>query len=85
MVFAICMDLDCGFEDETFVLYTESETIYRSLSKPEHQKLISDSFAGIGIGENEYAVRLRGKKSENFDKGMAQLKEDFKGVKIEIK
>ncbi len=85
VVFAICMDLDYGFEDETFVLYTESETIYRSLSKPEHQKLISESFVGMGISENEYAVRLRGKKSDDFDKSIAQLKNDFEGVKIEIK
>ena len=85
VVFAICMDLDYAYEGDTFVLYTESETIFRSLSKTEHAALIKDSFAGIGIAESGFAVRLRGKQSDNFNKSVEELKATFDGVKIEIK
>ncbi|MBQ8322705.1 MAG: DNA polymerase III subunit gamma/tau [Clostridia bacterium] len=85
VVFAICMDLDYAYEGDTFVLYTESETIYRSLSKPEHYALIRDSFAGVGISESGFAVRLKGKQSDDFNKRVEELKETFGGVKIEIK
>ena len=85
VVFAICMDLDFAYEGDTFVLYTESDTIYRSLSKPEHIELIKSSFAGIGIAENGFEIRLRGKQSDNFNKSVEELKTTFDGVKIEIK
>ena len=85
VVFAICMDLDYAYEGDTFVLYTESETIFRSLSKTEHAALIKDSFAGIGIAESGFAIRLRGKQSDNFNKSVEELKATFDGVKIEIK
>ena len=85
VVFALCMDLDYAYEGETFVLYTESETIYRSLSKPEHTALIRDSFAGVGIPESGFLVKLRGKQSDDFNKSVEELKETFGGVKIEIK
>ncbi len=85
VVFALCMDLDYAYEGETFVLYTESETIYRSLSKPEHTALIRDSFAGVGISESGFLVKLRGKQSDDFNKSVEELKETFGGVKIEIK
>ena len=32
-----------------------------------------------------YAVRLRGKQSDSFQKNLDQLKETFSGVKIEVK
>ncbi len=85
VVFALCMDLDYAYEGDTFVLYTESETIYRSLSKPEHTALIRDSFAGVGIPESGFLIKLRGKQSDDFNKSVEELKETFGGVKIEIK
>lgn len=85
VVFAICMDLEYGYDGDTFVLYTESETIYRSLSKPEHYALIKASFEGIGIAETGFAVRLRGKQSDNFNKDLERIKNTFDGVKIDVK
>ncbi len=85
VVFAICMDLDYAYEDGVFILYTNSETIFRSLQKSEHYELIKSSFEGIGILEDGFAVRLKGKPTDDFNKGLETLKEDFDGVKIEIK
>lgn len=85
VVFTICMDLDSAYEGDTFVLYTESDTIYRSLTKPEHAALLKEAFAGIGISEDGYEVKQRGKQSDDFNKSLDEIKETFSGVKIEIK
>ena len=67
------------------MLLTTSDTIYRSLSKAEHAELISKAFAEIGLQVGEYEIRLKGKESDGFNKGVAEIKETFGGVKIEIK
>ena len=85
VVFTICMDLDSAYAGDTFVLYTESDTIYRSLTKPEHAALLKEAFAGIGISEDGYEVKQRGKQSDDFNKSLDEIKETFSGVKIEIK
>ena len=85
VVFAICMDLDYAYEDGVFTLYTDSDTIYRSLSKPEHYGLIRDSFAGIGIDESGFAVKLRGKAGNTVNDDVETIKETFRGTKMDIK
>ena len=85
VLFAICMDLDYAYEGDTFTFYTESETIYNSLLKAEHYPIIKASFEGIGIGENGFAVKLRGKAADTFNKDLETLKETFSGVKIDVK
>ncbi len=85
VLFALCMDLDYAYEDGVFVLYTQSETIYRSLCKGEHQELIKAAFAAIGVAEDGFAVRLKGKQSDEFNKGIDELRQTFDGVKIDIK
>ena len=85
VVFAMCMDLEYAIEDGVFTLYTQSDTIYRSLCKPEHQALLKEAFLAIGLHEGGYAVQLRGKKSDEVEKGINALKETFGGVKMDIK
>ena len=85
VVFAMCMDLESAYEGDVFVLYTDSPTIYNSLSKPEHTALIAQSFEGVGIAEGQYAVRLRGKQVDDFQKGVDEIKQTFSGVKIDVK
>ena len=79
------MDLDGVYEDGTFVLYTTSDTIFRSLTKPEHASLIAQAFGELGFGGGEYDIRLRGKQSDDFQKSLNAIKETFEGVKVEIK
>ena len=83
VLFTICMDLDSAYEEGAFVLYTESETIYRSLTKEEHYALIRQALETIGI--SEFFVRLRGKKGDEFNKSLNELKEKFPDVKIDVK
>ena len=85
VLFTICMDLDSGYDGDVFVLSTQSDTIFRSLTKDEHFALISSAFAEIGIGQGSFDVRLKGKSSDEFQKSLNELKEVFQGVKIDVK
>jgi DNA polymerase III gamma/tau subunit len=85
VLLTLCMDLDGVYEDGIFVLYTTSDTIYRSLQKPEHMDLIAQTFEAIGIVNGGFAVRLKGKQGDTFQKDLEEIKETFSGVKIEIK
>ncbi|MBQ8295976.1 MAG: DNA polymerase III subunit gamma/tau [Clostridia bacterium] len=85
VLLTLCMDLDSEYEEDGFILYTSSDTIYRSLTKPDHAALIEQAFAVIGIDASGYAVRLRGKQSDNFNKSLNELKETFGGVNIDVK
>ena len=85
VLLTLCMDLDSEYDGDIFALYTTSDTIYRSLSKPEHADLIAKAFAEIGMGVGAYEIRLKGKSSDGFNKGLEELKETFGGVKIDLK
>ncbi|MBQ9728639.1 MAG: DNA polymerase III subunit gamma/tau [Clostridia bacterium] len=85
VLFTICMDLDNGYDGDVFVLSTQSDTIFRSLTKEEHYSMIAEAFRGIGIAEGGFDVRLKGKKTDEFNQSLNELKQTFQGVKIEIK
>ena len=84
VLLTLCMDLDSAYEDDTFVLYTQSETIFRSLKKEEHFALIAQACEEIGLG-NAFDVRLKGKKTDEFQKKVDAVRETFGGVKIDVK
>ena len=83
VLFTLCMDLDSVYENDKFVLYTESETIYSSLTKEDHRALVEQAFAAIGL--TDFEIRLRGKKGDDFNRSLSELKEKFSDVKIDIK
>jgi hypothetical protein len=85
VLITICMDLDAAFEDGVFVLSTQSETAFRSLTREDHFGLIVQAFAAIGMAEGSFDIRLRGKKSDAFNKSVDEIKATFGGVKVEIK
>ena len=85
VLFTICMDLDSAYEDGKFVLYTESDTIYRSLTKPEHYAILQETFVAIGLEEGQFEIKRKGKQTDEFEKGVYEIKATFGGVKIEIK
>ena len=84
VLFTICMDLDYAYEDGVFVLYTTSDTMFRSLKKEEHHALVTQAFAAIGIAENAFDVRLKGKQSDEVQKNLEELKATFPKTKIEV-
>ena len=85
VLITICMDLDGVFEDGLFVLYTQSETAYRSLTREDHYALIAQAFAAIGMAEGSFEIRLRGKKSDTFNKAVEEVKATFNGVKVDVR
>jgi hypothetical protein len=85
VLLTLCMDLDGEYDGDVFALYTTSDTIYRSLTKPEHYALIGQAFAEMGLAEGQFAIRLRGKQSDNFQKTVNEIKATFEGVPVEIK
>ncbi len=81
----LCMDLDGVYEGDLFVLYSDSDTVFRSLKKEEHFALITQAFAAIGVAANGFDVRLKGKTTDDFSRLVSEVKETFGGVKVEIK
>ena len=81
----MCMDLDYAYEDGLFVLYTQIDTIYRSLKKEDHFALLSQAFESIGISADGFDVRLKGRASDAFQKSVDEIKETFGGVKVDVK
>ncbi len=84
MLIALCVDLDCGYDGDTFVLYTDLDTAYRLLKKEENYALLAQAFAAIGISEGGFDVRKKEKGGDSFQKKIDQVKQTFDGVKIEI-
>ena len=41
--------------------------------------------AAIGMAEGSFEIRLRGKKSDAFNKSVDEIKATFGGVKVEVK
>ena len=85
VLIALCMDLDSGYDGDVFVLYTESDTVYRSLKKAEHFTLLEQAVEAIGIESSRFDVRLKGKKTDAFQEGVKEIQNTFNGVKIDIK
>ena len=77
--------LDGVFEDGVFVLYTQSETAFRSLTREDHYALIAQAFAAIGMSEGSFEIRLRGKKADVFNKAVDEIKATFNGVKVDVR
>ena len=59
VLFAMCMDLDCEYEDGVLTLITNSDTIYRSLKREEHYKLLEEAFALVGVDKDGFAALTR--------------------------
>ena len=85
VLFTLCMDLESTYDGDTFVMYTESDTVFRSLTKEEHFALLAEAFLQIGLGKGEFDVRLKEKASDTFNKSVNEIRETFQGVPIEIK
>ena len=85
VIYTLCMDLECFYENELFVLETESERIFLSLKKDEHYALLKNAFSAIGVDESGFELRMKGKKSDDFNKSVEEIKQTFRGVKVEIR
>ncbi len=84
MLLALCVDLDGSYDGDVFVLSTDLETAFRLLKKEENFTLLAQAFAAIGISEDGFDVRLKGKSGDDFQKKVDEIKQTFSGVKIEM-
>ncbi len=85
VLFTMCMDAEPSYDDGVLVLATDSETMFNSMSKPEHFALIAQAFEAIGVGAGQFDIRLKGKQTDTFTKSFNELKESFPSTNIEIK
>lgn len=84
VLFTMCSDLEAVYEGETLVLYTDIETVYKSLSREEHRSVMAEVFAQIGV--SDFVVRYKGAPRPESNKGgVGQLKRDFSNYPIEVK
>lgn len=82
VLFTMCADLSASFEDGTFVLVTESETVCRALNKENHRATMAEVLAQLGV--TAFEVRLRSAPRATKE-GLEELKRNFSDYHIEIK
>ena len=83
VLFTMCSELESVFEGDTMVLSTTSETIFKSLNRPEHSTALKEALSAIGV--TLFDIRLQGKKGDDFSAKLNRLKEDFSDTPIELK
>ena len=83
VLFTMCSDLEAVYEGGTLALYTESETVYRSLLREEHREIMAGAFSLVGVAD--FCVKLKGAVKRDEKAGLEQIKRDFSDYPIEIK
>lgn len=81
VLFVMCQDLRTRFDGDTFVLITESDVVYKSLTRSEHTAAIKTALDSIGI--TDFKIE-NGKKKEE-ESLLNKVKSDFGDVNIETK
>ena len=84
VLFTMCMDLEAKFEGEKLVLFTASDIIFKSLSKPEHRATMGDILNQLGVSEFEVRSKT-GSQSGGGKQAIDELKENFKDYPIEFR
>ena len=85
VLFTICTDLDYFYEEGVFVLVTEIDSVYRSLMRPEHYEILRQTFDLLGIAQDGFSIRKKGKQLDDTNKEIEEIKQKFGGVKIDVK
>lgn len=83
VLFTLCMDVGNFFEGDKMVLTTDSEAVYKGLTKADNASFLADTLLELGVGSHE--VRLKKKGESDYDKAVRELKSNFDGIDIEIR
>ena len=62
VLFTMCQDLETAFEGDTFILTTDSDTIYRRLNSEDNYKNVQAALAAIGI--RSFEIRRKGERKD---------------------
>ncbi len=83
VLFTLCMDLESAFEGDTLILYTDTEAVFKALNREENSRFIRDALAELGVFSHE--VKFKPKGESKWESAERRLKENFKGIDIDIK
>lgn len=83
VLFTLCMDLDSSFEGDKLILTTDSEAVFKGLTRTDNAGFISETLLELGVTAHE--VRLKEKGVSEYDKAVEELKNNFNGIDVEIK
>lgn len=83
VLFTLCMDLGNFFEGNKMVFTTESEAVYKGLTRTDNANFLSETLLELGVSDHE--VRLVQKGESKIEKAVKELKKNFDGIDIEIK
>lgn len=83
VLFTLCMDLGNFFEGDKFILTTDSEAVYKGLTRADNADFIAETLAEFGV--NQHEVRLVQKGESPYERALGELKRNFDGIDIEIK
>lgn len=82
VLFVMCQDLRSDYRGDTFVLYTDSEVVYKSLKRDAHAEAIKVALESIGI--TDYSIEFKG-GGDAKESLTDRIKADFGDVTIEEK
>lgn len=83
VLFSLCMDLEHKFEGGKLLLITDNEAVPKGLNKPDNAKFIAEVLFELGV--TDYEVRYEPREETDYERAVKELKENFKGIDIEIK
>lgn len=83
VLFTLCMDLESAFEGDTLILYTDTEAVFKALNREENARFIREALAELGVFSHE--VKLKPKGESKWESAERRLRENFKGIDIDIK
>ncbi len=83
VLFTLCMDLSNFFQGDKLILETDSEAVYKALSRAENAAFVSGVLQEFGV--TEYELRMKKKPESGFEKAFNELKRNFDGIDIETK
>lgn len=83
VLFTICMDMESGFDGDTFVLYTTKETLLNTLKRETNFPVVQNALNKIGV--TNFDLRLKSKEKDDTNKALDEIKEKFAGANITVK
>ena len=83
VLFTLCMDLSNFFQGDKLILETDSEAVYKALSRAENAAFVAGVLQEFGV--TEYELRMKKKAESSLEKAFNELKRNFDGIDIETK
>lgn len=83
VLFTMCSDMESFFEDDTFVLVTDSDAVYGMISKENNRKAVAAALETVGV--TDFEIRRGSGEKDPVEEGIRQLKKNFPNTEIRIK